>query len=62
MADWNLPDGCTLRDIDRAMGSSGECDECGRPFSICRCWATEPEDAPGYEDSLREKSDADKQG
>jgi len=27
---WNLPPGCTPRDIDRAMGELCECAVCGR--------------------------------
>lgn len=49
---WNLPDGCTLDHIDDALGYGDKCGNCGQRPSRCRCWATEPEDAPGYEDGL----------
>ena len=49
---WNLPEHITLQHIDDEMDGPSRCWTCGRPFSVCRCWATEPEDAPDYEDRL----------
>lgn len=34
---WSLPPGVSARDIDRAYGSEGPCDCCGRPVDDCVC-------------------------
>jgi hypothetical protein len=34
MTGWNLPPGCTPRDIDRAMGAYSRCEECGREMEV----------------------------
>jgi hypothetical protein len=37
MAGWNLPPGCSLRDIENAMGGDDICEICGLDPDECEC-------------------------
>lgn len=37
MSGFNLPPGCSVADIERAFGSEGPCDCCGRSVDDCIC-------------------------
>lgn len=37
MTGWNLPPGCSSRDIERAFGEESPCDVCGQWSENCVC-------------------------
>lgn len=37
MAGFNLPPGCSVADIECAMGADGTCDMCMNPADWCTC-------------------------
>jgi hypothetical protein len=52
MTGWNMPDGCTPLDVDRAMGCLTRCADCGKEFYV-------NEDLPEDEEQFCGSCDSD---